>query len=485
MAPSLPGTDSVADESSFADCQASQATGDGVWVASGAAPQVFESPPRSLSSSRQSSTNSLALLTRNEMLVNDLVLAHRQGANNSSEILPANAVRPGAFIFSIPDQAQLPPFNDVDSFNDMFEQPASFPADEMAPVGRLFHSNNSSNMASWVSGLMGSGLTNDQLRQDVEAIRPIFQDERRLGAVLKALNEERLDSPDAALLDPILKQPDSAGFVRRESTNDSVFSFSTIESYPLIPPSGSVGTAPTDLFDETDEDERTPAARAPLAAACHPQVPIGEYVTDSRPWDGQEGILAGDFAEARGERFGQGQPAAVNTKRSSCPSGFNEQGPVDVRAACLPIKREQKSPCRGRKGKKNKAELGERRTPQCHRKLPKEPLVNGVNVFYVTGVRDQQLRRHILCGRGGGGNGHPKNKAFREYCKTRVAEYEALEKNEKKAFVFSIVGLLQKEWSALFLAKDSTWGGGGDRWYEIVDEQAREKVSQALREVDK
>ena len=90
---------------------------------------------------------------------------------------------------------------------------------------------------------------------------------------------------------------------------------------------------------------------------------------------------------------------------------------------------------------------------------------------------DNYLDTDILCGRGGGTNSHPGNKLFRHQINIHRRSYLKARKNDKPAISRSIVQYM-RERKGRFLKKDEKKG----QWFEIGDDNAREKTSQALRQ---
>ena len=90
---------------------------------------------------------------------------------------------------------------------------------------------------------------------------------------------------------------------------------------------------------------------------------------------------------------------------------------------------------------------------------------------------DNYLDTDILCGRGGGTNSHPGNKLFRHQINIHRRAYLKARKNDKPAISRSIVQYM-RERKGRFLKKDEKKG----QWFEIGDDNAREKTSQALRQ---
>jgi hypothetical protein len=85
-------------------------------------------------------------------------------------------------------------------------------------------------------------------------------------------------------------------------------------------------------------------------------------------------------------------------------------------------------------------------------------------------------RNDVLCGRGGGTNVHPGNRRFRDLINANRRAYLKARKNDKPAISRSIVRTI-REMNGRFLKKDEK-----GLWFEIGDDGAREKTSQALRQ---
>lgn len=83
----------------------------------------------------------------------------------------------------------------------------------------------------------------------------------------------------------------------------------------------------------------------------------------------------------------------------------------------------------------------------------------------------------VLSGRGGGTNVHPGNRNFRDLINLHRRSYLKARKNDKPAISRAIVRCI-RETGGRFLKKDEK----GGLWYEIGDDAAREKTSQALRQ---
>ncbi|KAL3807158.1 hypothetical protein ACHAXA_011359 [Cyclostephanos tholiformis] len=87
-------------------------------------------------------------------------------------------------------------------------------------------------------------------------------------------------------------------------------------------------------------------------------------------------------------------------------------------------------------------------------------------------------RDDVLCGRGGGTNVHPGNRRFRDLVNANRLAYLGARKNNKPDISRSIVRTI-RESNGRFLRRD---GKRGYLWFEIGDDGAREKTSQALRQ---
>lgn len=86
----------------------------------------------------------------------------------------------------------------------------------------------------------------------------------------------------------------------------------------------------------------------------------------------------------------------------------------------------------------------------------------------------------VLCGRGGSINSHPGNERFRQLVEKRKRVYlTARFKREKRLIANSILSEIRSiDPPGRFLSRDPNTGS----WYDIGDEKARDKTSQALRE---
>jgi hypothetical protein len=94
---------------------------------------------------------------------------------------------------------------------------------------------------------------------------------------------------------------------------------------------------------------------------------------------------------------------------------------------------------------------------------------------------DVPTENDVLCGRGGSINSHLGNENFRLLVEKRKRVYlTARFKREKRLIASSIcIEIRQMDPPGRFLAKK---GGKDGHWYDIGDEKARDKTSQALRE---
>lgn len=97
-----------------------------------------------------------------------------------------------------------------------------------------------------------------------------------------------------------------------------------------------------------------------------------------------------------------------------------------------------------------------------------EPGTQGISTY---GAND------VLCGRGGGTNQHYGNIVFRNLVDTNREKYLRSKKNDKPFISRWIVKAIRDR-NGRFLKKDEASG----LYYEIGDNEAREKASQALRQ---
>lgn len=95
---------------------------------------------------------------------------------------------------------------------------------------------------------------------------------------------------------------------------------------------------------------------------------------------------------------------------------------------------------------------------------------------------DVPLENDVLCGRGGSINSHKGNEQFRCLVEKRKRVYlTARFKREKRLIASSIVTEIRgMNPPGRFLARKGDKDSG--YWYDIGDEKARDKTSQALRE---
>jgi len=110
--------------------------------------------------------------------------------------------------------------------------------------------------------------------------------------------------------------------------------------------------------------------------------------------------------------------------------------------------------------------------------------------YFVSSHNNEMHRRirvphnhDVLCGRGGGINGHAGNRVFRDMVAKRRLDYSLASSKAEKARVATEV---MNQVSGLsppgrFLARDTS-GGIGSWWIEVDESKAMAKISQALRE---
>jgi len=98
----------------------------------------------------------------------------------------------------------------------------------------------------------------------------------------------------------------------------------------------------------------------------------------------------------------------------------------------------------------------------------------------VSGIQTTHIHPHdVLCGRGGGTNNHNGNEKFRELVTQQKVLYLHSSKRDKPFVSRGIVRAVRAQNPpGRFLQKDELTG----LWYDIGDQKAREKTSQALRE---
>jgi|Transcript_10166 hypothetical protein len=83
----------------------------------------------------------------------------------------------------------------------------------------------------------------------------------------------------------------------------------------------------------------------------------------------------------------------------------------------------------------------------------------------------------VLSGRGGGTNVHPGNRTFRDLINLHRRSYLKARKNDKPAISRAIVRVIREQ-NGRFLKREEK----SNLWFEIGDDAAREKTSQALRQ---
>ena len=115
----------------------------------------------------------------------------------------------------------------------------------------------------------------------------------------------------------------------------------------------------------------------------------------------------------------------------------------------------------------------------------------------------------VLFGRGGGTNVHVGNKIFRDLINAHRRSYLKAKKNNKPYITQSILRVIRDQHGGRFLKKATVASGGGSKkktksndaaddddddesdvhdslvgtgWYEVDDNTAKEKISQALRQ---
>ena len=128
-------------------------------------------------------------------------------------------------------------------------------------------------------------------------------------------------------------------------------------------------------------------------------------------------------------------------------------------------KREEDDEEEGSDAKKQKTDDDKEEKPEPP---PVAPSKEGTTVF-----NDHD----VLSGRGGGTNVHPGNRNFRDLINLHRRAYLKARKNDKPAISRAIVRSVREN-NGRFLKKDEKTG----LWYEIGDDAAREKTSQALRQ---
>ena len=86
----------------------------------------------------------------------------------------------------------------------------------------------------------------------------------------------------------------------------------------------------------------------------------------------------------------------------------------------------------------------------------------------------------VLLGRGGRSGNHPGNKKYLALKDKMQKQYMKANKNEKKDISQELVNIVNHTWHGRFLRMDAAT----KQWFEIDNESARKKCSQALRELN-
>jgi hypothetical protein len=108
-----------------------------------------------------------------------------------------------------------------------------------------------------------------------------------------------------------------------------------------------------------------------------------------------------------------------------------------------------------------------------------EPLPSMANMQLTNIPTSAIAPNDVLCGRGGGTNNHPGNERFRDLVNSQKVNYLHSSKREKPMVSRGIVRAVRNQNPpGRFLQKDDETG----LWFDIGDQKAREKTSQALRE---
>lgn len=410
--------------------------------------------PSYLPSRRVSSVSSFTLFSTGTLERDPVLLAARVTATNElAKALPEFTTPP----VRLPMTQRAPP--------PTFDQGVGPQLDVQGAVAAAVAEKRRSTMQVWRDVAV---VRLAQARRDVETMLPIltlilqdprlleiFQDPRRLAAAMREYSEERSLCGRTITLS-------------YEAADDS-----------------SIGTC-THSSRANEDDDRKPLALLPMVAAPHREEASPHAVIEARPHASPSSPTAKSKAPVRrkvpADFDDAASPKRARTKLKSPPRPREQD---DIESAA-PSPREVAPK---KQGGNDKCER------KSHRSQPKE----GGLEFHVDSVKDTELQPHILCRRGGGGNGHQTNKIFRMYCATRVAEYRPIRKQEKdvvaQAVLDSIhqgVGFLapdengHEQWyelrGARFLAKAKGDSRRHQHWYEIVDSQALEKVKQSLRE---
>mmetsp|Transcript_30210 Transcript_30210/g.46254 ORF Transcript_30210/g.46254 Transcript_30210/m.46254 type:complete len:577 (+) Transcript_30210:183-1913(+) len=147
-----------------------------------------------------------------------------------------------------------------------------------------------------------------------------------------------------------------------------------------------------------------------------------------------------------------------------------------------PIKKEGKAMDIPKKGANGRGDKGNESSSQSRKSksLP-DPNHKPVGMAYEVPMKDIRSPHpnDVLCGRGGGTNNHAGNEKFRDLVNQQKVLYLHSSKRDKPMVSRRIVQAVRAQVPpGRFLQKDETTS----LWYDIGDQKAREKTSQALRE---
>ena len=111
---------------------------------------------------------------------------------------------------------------------------------------------------------------------------------------------------------------------------------------------------------------------------------------------------------------------------------------------------------------------------------PESAILPSMEDMQLEGIETSSIDENdVLCGRGGGTNNHVGNERFRELVAAQKLVYMRTAKRKKPMVSRDIVRAVRNQNPpGRFLAKNEQLG----LWYDIGDQKAREKTSQALRE---
>lgn len=122
---------------------------------------------------------------------------------------------------------------------------------------------------------------------------------------------------------------------------------------------------------------------------------------------------------------------------------------------------------------------------QCEQRKSPSSIITTTNISKIASEIATSARRahlsdsDVLCGRGGMTNHHPGNMRFREMVRQLQPDYFRASKCHKSKIAKSIVDVIRtQDPPGRFLKKRD----GKEGWFDIGDQKAREKTSQALRE---